>query len=79
MGFHSWIHPLPPKQHGFLVLNFINLAILVGEKNGKNSVNSRENGNKKKSCQKLEIKNLKKNILMNKFLKIIIIIPTLNT
>jgi len=54
------------------------LAILVG-KRIENSANSKKNVNNK-NCQKFEITNLKEKrfILVNKVLKIILIIPTLN-
>jgi hypothetical protein len=56
------------------------LAFCFG-KNGKNSANSRKNVNNKKSCKKFEITNLKEKrlLLMNKNLKVFVIIPTLNT
>jgi hypothetical protein len=44
-------------------------------KHGKNSENSRKNV-KRKNCQKFE---RKKSLLMNKNLKLVLIIPTLNT
>jgi hypothetical protein len=61
----------------FLVWNFLNLAIFL-EKNEKNSATSPQK--KKKKNQKFEITNFKEKmlLLMSKFLKIIIIIPTLN-
>jgi hypothetical protein len=55
LGFNSWIDLVPLKQHGFLVLNFINLAILVG-KNMEKGVNSRENVNNKKLAKNLRSK-----------------------
>jgi hypothetical protein len=65
----------------FLVSNFLNLAILVGEKMGKISANSRINVNNKKLAKKIGIENLKKImlLLMSKIFKLILIIPTLNT
>jgi hypothetical protein len=64
LGFNSWIDPLPAKQHGFLVLNFINLAILVRKKMEK-WCKFKEKCKQQKACQELEIKNLKKMLLMN--------------
>jgi hypothetical protein len=53
----------------------------LGKKWKKNSANSRKNVNNKKLTKTIGIKNLKKEMLflMNKKLKLILIIPTLNT
>jgi len=53
----------------------------LGKKWKKNSANSRKNVNNKKLTKTIGIKNLKKEMLflMNKNLKVILIIPTLNT
>jgi uncharacterized membrane protein YqgA involved in biofilm formation len=66
--------PLSPTF--FFGFKFPNLAILVGKKMGK-IVQIQEK--MKKKFQKFEIRNKKRLLLKNKFLKIIIIIPTLNT
>jgi hypothetical protein len=51
------------------------------KENGKNSANSRKIVNHKKHWQKIKITNFeeKKLFLMNESLKLILIIPTLNT
>ncbi len=50
------------------------------EKVGKNSENSKENVNNKKNTKELKLKIWKKELLlMNKNLKVSLIIPTLNT
>jgi hypothetical protein len=66
------------SQYVFLVLNFSNLAILVGKK--KIFYKFKKKYFLKK-CQKFEITNFKEKrlFLMIKILKIILIIPTLNT
>jgi ascorbate-specific PTS system EIIC-type component UlaA len=61
-----------------LVSNFPNLAILVWKKIGENCANSRKNVNNKKKIEIFEITNLKKKIMMNIFLQIILVISTLN-
>jgi len=58
----------------FLVLNFPHFAIFVG-KNGKIFAKSRKYINTKKIAKNLKEKKV---LLMNKNLKVIIIIPTLN-
>jgi hypothetical protein len=59
-----------------LVSNFPNLAIFVGKKMGKNGENSTKNVNNKIIAKNLKGKRL---FLMNKNLKLILIISTLNT
>jgi hypothetical protein len=54
LGLNSQItYPLPHNQRVFLVLNFLNLEIFVGEKMEKNSANSRKNVNNKKIAKTL--------------------------
>jgi len=65
----------------FQFQNFLNLAILVREKMGKDGANSRKNVNNKKTCQKIgiEILNFFLLFLTSKSLKLILVITTLNT
>jgi hypothetical protein len=79
LASNSWIYhppPLPPTL--FLVVNFPNLVIFLGG-NGK-IVQIQNNTKKKINYQDFEITNLKEKrlLLMNKILKIILIISTLN-
>jgi hypothetical protein len=60
LGLNSWINPLPPNQHVFLVSNFLNLAILVGKNTAKNSANSKKNVKNKKIAKKLGLEIWKK-------------------
>jgi hypothetical protein len=63
----------------FQVSNFPNLELLLNFF-GNSNANSRKNVNNKNNWQKLEIKFFeeKRLLLMNKSLKLILIIPTLN-
>jgi len=84
LSLNSWIntpHSPTPNQHVFLVLNFFNLAILIGENLKKIVQIQKKMLTQKKIAKKFEITNFKEKrlLLMSKSLKVISIIPTLNT